>query len=75
MYVTHAQNTRSVTQRLLKVPKMTKGVGQRYFAYLGVKLLNMLYKNVQIGNNFFKFKIQVKRWIFNNGLNLFNDLV
>lgn len=74
-HFTHKYSTRSKQQDDIKIKKMAKSIGQRYYVYIGEKLFNMLDKCTRDATNITKFKRNVKKWIKLQGLNLYSSLI
>lgn len=73
-HFTHDYSTRGKQQDGIKVKKMTKSIGQKYYVYIGERLFNMLEKCTKDTSNIYKFKSKIKKWIKLQGLNLFSSL-
>lgn len=65
-FIDHTQNTRMKESRLLKIPKMSKSIGQKYFMYIGPKLYNVIPDELKLSNSSYSFKKMIRKWILEN---------
>lgn len=70
----HNYDTRCKIGGYIKIERKTKSIGQKYFQYVGVKLYNMLPKNIRDTLYMNRFKILIKNWIQNQGISIYESI-